>query len=179
MTKTRGENKPPSRQRYDDKHRVRSFRLDEENDNRLSKLLSAVDLPLSEWVRNKIQGDEAMIEKKVEMFVAKQRSNPLTEDRIKCVGDLVHQLLSLGADITEYGPICPRCGDQELFRCEGREKDSAIAPPEVLTWKCAKCGFFIDTYRGIDPASIKWIDPESGLYAKKPQSAMSHHKNKH
>jgi len=176
VTKAKGKNKSPSRKRYDDKHRIRSLRLDEKDNERLDKLLEELDLSYSEWAKRQIRKDEAMIEKKVELLASKQ-GNPLLEDRVRCLEDLLHQVLSVGVDTLEYPPLCPRCGDQELCRCEGREMESTFAHPEVHTWKCPKCGYFVNTYRGIDPQSIKWVDPESGDYIKKPKSTESHRKN--
>ncbi len=172
---------PPSRKRYDDSHRVRSLRLDEDKTERLDKLLEGLDLSYSEWVKYHIGKDENMIEKKADLHASKGENLLLQslEDRLRCQEDLLHQLLAVEVGTWEYLPICPRCGDQDLYRCEGTETGPHTADPRVDTLKCPKCGYFVNTFRGIDPESIRWYDPDSGVFIKKPKSATSPGKKKH
>jgi len=178
MAKVNKIKKPPSRQRYDNEHRVRSARLDKEHDERLAKLLEGLGLSFSGYVKAQIKKDEAMIEKKAEILASKQ-ADPSVEDRLRYLGDLVYQILSIPLDTDEYPPFCPHCENQVLFRCEGREMESILACPWVITWKCPKCGFFVDTYKRIDPKSIKWIDPDSGEHINKPKPSAKHWGKKH
>lgn len=46
MAKVNKSKKPPSRQRYDNEHRIRSVRLDKEYDERLDKLLGGIGIVL-------------------------------------------------------------------------------------------------------------------------------------
>jgi len=174
MAKTNKRKKPPSRKRYDEEHRTRSARLDRETNERLDKLLEGLGLSFSGYVKAHIRKDEAMIEKKAEMLASRQ-VDPSVEDRVRCLEDLVYYIISLGGiDTREYPPYCPHCEGQKMFRCEGRETESTIADPWVSTWKCPNCGYFINTYKRIDPKSIKWIDPDSGEYIDKPKTSARH-----
>ena len=177
MVKARRSRKPPSRKRYDEAHRVRSVRLDKEYDERLDKLLTALGLSFSDFMRAHIRNDEAMIEKRVEMLASRQ-IDPSVEHRLRCIEDLVQQIFTVSVDTDEYPPYCPHCENQELFQAEGRETESSLAHPVVFTWKCPGCGFFVDTYKRIDPKSIKWIDPDSGKYINKPRTSARHRPKK-
>lgn len=154
MAKHRAKRKSPSRKRYEEKHRTRSCRLDTENDNRLEEHLQGTGHSFADFVKDHLGREEAMIDERVEML-ASRRMNPSLEDRVRCLEDLVHQVFLLTVDTDECPPLCPHCEDEELCRCEGRQMESKLAQPWVLTWKCPKCGFFLDTYRRIAPKSIK------------------------
>jgi predicted RNA-binding Zn-ribbon protein involved in translation (DUF1610 family) len=119
-----------------------------------------------------------MVEKRVEILASKQ-IHPSIEHRLRCLEELVHQIFSLTVDTDDYPPLCPRCENQELFRAEGREMESALAHPWVLTWECPKCGFFMNTYKQIEPKSIKWTDPDTGKYIDKPKTSSRHWLRKH
>jgi len=173
MAKNRGKKKPPSRQRYDNEHHVRSVRLDKEHDEHLDKLLEGLGLSFSGYVKAHIKKDEAMIEKKAEIM-ASRKIDPSVEDRVRCLENLVHEIFSLTVNTRKYPPYCPRCEAQELFECEGRETESTARNPWLPTWKCPKCGYFINTYNRIDPKSIKWVDNNSGGYTNKPKPSTRH-----
>ena len=173
MAKTKGSKKPPSRQRYDNEHRIRSVRLDRETNERLDKLLEGTGCSFADFVKDALGREESMVEKRVETLASRQ-VDPSLEERVRCLENLVHEIFSLTVDNRENPPYCPRCEGQELFRCDGRETESRIKHPWVPTWKCPKCGFFINTYKRIDPASIKWVDPDSGNYVDKPKTSARH-----
>ncbi len=162
MVKTNKSKKPPSRKRYEEEHPTISFRLDRESRKNLKEHLNA------DFVKDSLGREKSMIEKRVEMLASRQVDQSL-EDRVRSLENLVHEIFSLTVDTRKYPPYCPRCEGQELFRCDGRETESTIAHPWVPTWKCPKCGYFINTYKRIDPKSIKWIDPDSGEYIDKPK----------
>lgn len=109
-----------------------------------------------------------MVERRAEIL-ASRRVNPLFEDRLKSVEDLVRQIFIFTVDTDEFPPRCPHCDDQALLRCAGRQMASNLAQPWVGTWKCPKCGFFIDTYKRIDPKSIIWLDLRYPKPTKKPK----------
>ena len=168
MAKVSKNKKPPSRERYEKENRTRSVRLDRETNEHLDKLLKGLGLSFSGYVKAQIRKDEAMIEKKAETL-ASRKVNPLLEEMVRCLEDLVFDIYALRVDTDKYSLLCPRCENQRLFKCEGREIESNLADPTVPTWKCPKCGFFLNTYKRIDPKSIRWIDPYSGDYIDKPR----------
>ena len=163
--------KPPSKKRYDESHRVRSCRLDMETDKRLTQHLDSIGCSFADFVKDSLGREKSMVEKRVEVMASMQVA-PALEERVRRLEDLVHKIISITVDNREYPPDCPRCEGQELFRCDGRETKSTIAHPWVPTWKCPKCGYFIDTYKRIDPKSIKWIDPDSYEYIDKPKTSV-------
>ena len=160
MAKVSKNKKPPSRQRYEAEHRTRSVRLNTEENEHLDKLLEGLDLSFSGYVKAHIRKDEAMIEKKAEIMASKQ-APPSVEERLRCLEDLVYDILSLRVDTDKYPPYCPRCEGQHMLKCEGRETEASSPDSWVPTRKCPRCGFFLDTYRRIDPKSIKCNDPRS------------------
>ena len=172
MTKKQGK-KPPSRQRYEQTHRVRSCRLNKEEDDILEEKLTLSGRTFGDFVRDHIKEERAMVDKRVNMIASKLKG-PSDEERLRSLENLVYEIFSITVDTQKYPPFCPHCDDQELFQCEGKETESKIAHPWVRTWKCQKCGFFINTYKRIDPKSIKWIDPDSGGYIDKPRTSKRH-----
>jgi hypothetical protein len=169
MVKDRKRKKPPSRKKYEEEHPTLSFRLDRETQEHLKEHLVGTECSVADFVKDNLGREESMVEKRIETLASKQ-VDPSLEERVRCLEDLVHEISSLTVDTDEYPPYCPRCDNQELFQCEGRETESKLAKPWVFSWKCPKCGFFINTYKRIDPASLKWIDPESGKYIDKPKA---------
>lgn len=157
MAKNRGKKKPPSRRRYDEEHRTRSVRLDEEHNELLDKILEGAGWSFSDFVKAYIRKDTAMVERRIEILASK-RVDPSFEDRLKCVEDLVRQIFFSTVDTDESPPHCPHCDNQELIRCVGRQTRSNLAQPWVITWKCPRCSFFIDTYKRVDSKSIRWHD---------------------
>jgi hypothetical protein len=165
--------KSPSRIRYEERHHVRSCRLDIETDKLLIEHLNSIGCSFADFVKDALGREESMVEKRVETLASRKADPPL-EERVRFLENLVHEILGLTVDHKRYPPFCPRCDNQELFECEGREKESKLAHPEIKTWKCQKCGFFIDTYKRIEPASIKWVDPDNGDYIAKPKVSARH-----
>ena len=178
MAKPKKSGTPPSRKRYDEEHPTISLRLDIETKKRLKEHLEETNCSPTDFIKDALGRDESMIEKRVEM-VASTQVHASLEHRIRYVEDLVHQLFSMPVDTDEYPPFCPRCDGQYLSRCEGKETESTIAHPWVITWKCPKCGFFMDTYKRIDPKSIKWLELNSGKSADKPKTSARHRPKKH
>jgi len=171
MARTKGSKKPPSRKRYEDEHPTRSCRLNKEDDELLEKHLERTGRSFADFVKEHLRKEEAMVKERVEMLASRE-VDPSLEDRVRCLEDLVYYIISLGGiDKCKYPPYCPHCEGQKMFRCEGRETESTIADPRVPTWKCPKCGYFINTYKRIDPKSIKWID--------KPRTSGKHGGKKH
>lgn len=127
----------------------------------------------SGYVKAHIRKDEAMIEKKAEMLASRQVA-PSVEDRIRSLENLVHEIFCSKVDTREFPPHCPRCEDQELFKCEGRQTESATTNAWVSTWKCPKCGYIMNTYKRIDPKSIKWMDPDTFAIIDKPRTSSRH-----
>ena len=177
MTKKQGK-KPPSRERYEQTHRVKSFRLDEKHDELLEEHLKHTGRSCADFIKEHLMEENAMVEKRIDMIASKLKG-PSDEERLRSLENLVYEIFSITVDTQKYPPLCPHCDNQELFQCEGKEIESTIAYPWVRTWKCPKCGFFINTYKRIDPKSIEWIDPDSGGYINKPRTSKRHWLKKH
>lgn len=90
------------------------------------------------------------------------------EERVRCLEDLVHYLTGIAIVTGDYPPPCPHCENQDLLQAEGKQTQTRRAIPEVHTWACPKCGFFLDTYQRIDPESIRWVDPKTGKLLRSP-----------
>jgi predicted RNA-binding Zn-ribbon protein involved in translation (DUF1610 family) len=170
MAKHRANKKPPSRKRYEEEHPTVSFRLDRDSYRRLKEHLDGTGYSFADFVKDALGREESMVKRRVKALASRQ-TDPSVEDRLRCVEDLVHQIFCIAVNTREYPPYCPHCDNQELFRCEGRETESSLAQPWVITWKCPKCGFFIDTFKRIDPESIRWIDPDTGKFTSKPTAS--------
>ena len=121
-------NKPPSRIRYEERHRVRSCRLDIEADRLLTEHLDSIGCSFSDFVKDSLGREESMVEKRVEILALSQ-IDPSLEERARCLENLVHEIFSITVDHNQYPPYCPHCDGQELFWCEGREAESTIAHP--------------------------------------------------
>ena len=174
MAKGNKTKKPPSRKRYEESHPVFSTRLDRDTLDRLKGHLKSTGYSRADFIKDNLGREESMVEKRVEILASRE-VGPSLEDRVRCLEDLVYYIISLGGiDTREYPPYCPHCEGQKMFRCEGRETESTIAHPWVPTWKCPKCGYFINTYKRIDPKSIKWIDPDTWEHIDKPRSSARH-----
>jgi len=124
-----------------------------------------------------------MVVKRIEML-APEHTAPSVEDRLRCLEDLLHQVLLMAyvlfmtVDAVEWPPRCPHCDNQELIRCEGRETESSLAHGWVITWKCPKCGFSINTHKRIDPKSIEWLDLGGGSHTGKPKASARSRRKK-
>jgi predicted RNA-binding Zn-ribbon protein involved in translation (DUF1610 family) len=178
MARSSKSKKSPSRKRYEEKNPTISFRLDRGTQKHLKEHLEGTGCSFADFIKDTLGGEKSMVEKRVEMLASRQ-ADPSLEERVRCVENLVHEIFSITVDTHEYPPYCPRCDNQELFRADGRETESRLAQPWVPTWKCPKCGFFINTYKRIEPTSIKWVDPDSGNYVDKPKTSARHWLRKH
>jgi len=167
MAKHRVNKKPPSRRRYEEQHPTISVRLDKETRERLKEHLKGTGCSVADLIKDTLGREESMVEKRVGMLAARQVSSPV-EHRLKCLEGLVHELISVVAIYHEWPLTCPQCENEELYWAMGTEIESTLAHPQVYTWKCAKCGFFIDTSKRIDPESIGWVNPRTGEFSSKP-----------
>jgi predicted nucleic-acid-binding Zn-ribbon protein len=152
----RSKKKTPSRIKYEESHPVFSTRLDRGTFDHLNEHLRSTGYSRADFIKDALGRENSMIEKRVEMLASRQIDPPV-EHRLRCLEDLVQQIFTITVDTDEYPPYCPHCDNQELFEAEGRETESSLAHPWVITWKCPKCGFFMNTYKRIDPKSIKRI----------------------
>lgn len=177
MASKKAYRKTPSRKRYEEQHPTMSLRLDVEDRKCLKEHLSGAGCSLADFVKQHLRREKSMIEKRVEMLASRQ-VDPSLEDRVRCLEDFVHGIFCLGVDYREYPPCCPRCEGQELLLCEGREMESNIAHPWVPTWKCPRCGYFINTYKRIDSKSITRIDGDMSAHIDKPKNVRSPRGNK-
>jgi len=173
VAKAKESRKPPSRKRYEQEHPTVSFRLDRDTYKCLKGHLESTRCSFADFVKDALGREESMVEKRVELLASRQ-VDPLLEDRVRCLENLVHEFFSLTVDTDKYPPLCPRCGNQELCRCEGREMKSKLAQPWVITWKCPQCGFFMNTYNRIDPKSINWVAPDTWERIDKPKVSARH-----
>jgi predicted RNA-binding Zn-ribbon protein involved in translation (DUF1610 family) len=125
----------------------------------LKEHLKSTGCSLADFVKDALGREESMVAKRVEILTSRL-VDPSLEDRVGCLESLVLEIYNLTVDTAEYPPLCPRCEDQEMRRCEGTEMASSLASPIVPTWKCPKCGFFLNTYHRIDPKSLVCPDSE-------------------
>jgi len=178
MAKAKKSTKPPSRKRYDEEHPTVSFRLDKQTHRRLKEHLEETNCSPADFIKDGLGRDQPMTERRVEELAAKQMG-PSRDDSLRCLQDLIHQLLSVALITSEYTPLCPRCDHQDLLMCEGKETKATTTLRWAITWKCPKCGFFVDTYERIDPKSIKWVEFNSSKSADKPKTPNRHRPKKH
>jgi Zn finger protein HypA/HybF involved in hydrogenase expression len=174
--KKKNKKKSPSRIKYEQKHPTISIRLDVESKKSLEEHLEGTGCSAADFVKDHLGREKGMVEKRVEIQASRQVGQSL-EGRVRCLEDLVHQIFSIlhmTIDTDEHPFYCPRCDNQELFKVEGREIESGLAEPWVFTWKCPKCGFFIDSGKRIDPKSIHWIDPDTFRRVDKPGVSDEH-----
>jgi len=177
MAREKAYRKTPSRKRYEEQHPTISLRLDLEDSKCFKEHLSAAGCSPADFVKQHLRKEQSMIEKRVEMLASRQ-ADPSLEERVRCLEDLAHTLVCFALDCRKFPPYCPRCEDQKLLLCEGREMDSNIVYPWVPTWKCPKCGYFINTFKRIDPESVTWIEPDAEDPHNKRKNVRSPHTNK-
>lgn len=178
MAKHRVNKEPPSRKRYEEEHPTVSFRLDKETYKRLKEHLAGTGYSFADFIKDALGREKSMVEKRVEMLASQEIELPV-EDRLRCLEEFVHQLFSVAVDTDEFPPGCPHCDNQDLFYAEGAETESTRGMPQIHTWKCPKCGFFINTSRRIDPKSIRWVDPDTGKFALRPTAPAKNWMRKH
>ena len=169
MTKKVTNQKKPSRKRYDDEHPTISFRLDRQLHERLKEHLENAGCSFASFIKDSLGREESMVEKRVEM-IASTKVEPSIEERVRFLQGLVYDLYAR-QDTKSWPPACPRCENEDLYECEGVETLIKHRRPEMPTWKCAKCGYFIDTSQLIDPKSLRWVNPETGKFTDKPTPA--------
>ena len=128
MVKDKKRKKPPSRINYEDEYPTRSCRLTKEDDELLEEHLEHTGRSFTDFVKDHLREEEAMIKEKVEIL-ASRKIDPSLEERTRCLENLVHEIFSITVDHNQYPPYCPHCDGQELFWCEGREAESTIAHP--------------------------------------------------
>ncbi len=165
MAKNKTNQKKPSRKQYEAEHPTISFRLDKETYGRLKAHLEGTGCSFASFIKDALGREESMVEKRVEM-IASTRVDPSIEERVRYLQGLVHELY-LRQDTKEWPPSCPHCENEELYECEGVETQIKERRPEMTTWRCAKCGFFIDTSHCIDPKSLRWLNPNTGKFTDK------------
>jgi hypothetical protein len=148
--------KPLSRQRYEKEHPTVSFRLDKETHQRLKKHLDGTKCSFADFVKDALGREEATIEKRIQ---AREEQWNAAKDGPRCLRDLVRQayaMLQIAGQGKDLGdPFCPRCGE-EMVPVMVNEIGADEDEPEVFTY-CCECGYFIDSYKGIDPSSL-WGD---------------------
>jgi hypothetical protein len=167
MARSKGKRKPPSRKRYEEEHKTRSCRLTRDENRCLDKLLEGTGFSFGDFVRSWLGEEESLIKKRVEVL-AKKKVPPVGEERLRCLEALMFANCIQLRD-HDWSPYCPRCGDQELLVAWGDEIGSTGAHQETPTLKCPKCGYFLDTLKGIDPKSLEWHDPSAAEAALKPE----------
>lgn len=163
--------KPPSKERYDQKNPTISFRLDKETKQSLKEHLNGTGSSFADFIKGALGKEKAMVENRIEKRAAQRLS--LLEDRVACLESLVSELYLLTATTEQYPPTCPRC-NKGMRMSEGMEKGPKSPSGGILTWKCPQCGYFLETYKRVDPKSIKWVDHNSGGYTDKPKPSTRH-----
>jgi len=169
MTKKKTDQKKPSRKRYEEEHPTVSFRLDKETYKQLKTHLEGTGCSFASFVKDSLGREETMVEKRVEM-IASTKVDPSIETRVRYLQGLVHELF-MRQNTKRWPPTCPHCENEELFLCEGVETMIRERIPNIPTWKCAKCGFFIETSHRINPKSLRWVNPDTDKFTDRPTSS--------
>jgi hypothetical protein len=157
----KGKSKLPSREKYEKENPTVSFRLDKETYQRLKKHLAGTKCSFADFVKDSLGREETMIEKRIQ---ARAEQVDALKDELRCLRGLVleaHLLVQLAGRGKGLGdPFCPRCGD-EMALHEAKEIGAGPDEPELFTYACV-CGYFIDSYKGIDPSSLHLTDDDDG-----------------
>jgi hypothetical protein len=171
MTRTKGKRKPPSRKRYEAEHPAITFRLDRATHDCLKEHLEGTGFSFADFIKGALGKERSMVEKRVKVLAARE-ADPSVEDRLRCLEDLVHQLFSLADSTHGWPPLCPHCDNQELIWAEGKqmESKSTLALAWAHTWRCPKCGFFLNTSKRIDARTIVELDRSIGKSTSKSNS---------
>lgn len=157
--------KSPSRQRYEKSHPVVSCRLDKATHSRLTSHLKASGCSFGDFVRDALGREGSMVERRVEML-AKKKAPLSVEERVRCLESLMFQAF-LYLRYHAWQPMCPHCVKQEMLVAWGCESTASGVREEVPTLRCPKCGYFLDTPKGIDSKSLRWSDPSAAKSALK------------
>ncbi len=167
MARSKGKRKPPSRKRYEEEHQTRSCRLTRDENRRLDELLEGTGFSFGSFVRSWLGKEESLIKERVEVL-AKKKVPPVGEERLRCIEDLMYQIFLHLRD-NDCQLVCPRCRNQDLVITWGIEMGATNAYGIRPTSKCPKCGYFLDTFKRIDPKSLKWDDLGAAEAALKPE----------
>jgi hypothetical protein len=170
MNKKQPAQKKPSRKRYEEEHPTISFRLDKATYERLKEHLEMAGCSFASFIKDSLGREETMVEKRVEM-IASAKVDPSIETQVRYLKGLVHEL-HMRHNTRKWPPACPHCENDELYLCEGVETLITTRHPEMPTWKCAKCGFFIDTSHRIDPKSLRWVNPDTDKFTDRPTPSI-------
>jgi len=139
-------------------------------DPELKKHLEDAGCSFASFVKDSLGKEESMVEKRIEM-IASKKVDPSIEEQVRHLQSLVHELY-MRQETKTWPPACPHCENEELFECEGIETMIKERRPEMPTWKCAKCGFFIDTSHHIDPKSLRWVNPDTDKFTDRPTPSI-------
>jgi hypothetical protein len=152
---TKKKNKPPSRQRYEKENPTISFRLDKESHQRLKKHLRQSGCSVTDFVKDALGREESMVDARIEKIV-KQKAPASVEEKLRILEDMVYQF-ALNFDNNSEPVLCPRCNsDQELKVAWAYQKGSSDVIDFIPLLKCPTCGYYTDTYKGINPETIRW-----------------------
>ena len=161
VAKGKKKTKSPSRKRYEENNPTVSFRVSKELKERLLDYLDTCGQSFGDLCEGILDRDQPLTEKKLDALVHKKFG--ALEDRLRYIDDLLNRLLCEYCIEKDLPAICPRCRDKEkgrLFFARGYEMQDDGTKRGAPSWKCAKCGWYLDIHGRIDPKSLKWDDPE-------------------
>ena len=157
MVKKKVKAETPSKARYDEQRPVFSVQLRRELNGRLEEHLAATGCSRADFLETALTKAESVVEGGVRIL-ASRKTDPSVEDRVRDLEDLVHQLFLLADNAHDWLPICPHCQEWEMTSAEGTETESPRPNPQIHTWCCPKCGYFMNTSGRIDPDSVVFTD---------------------
>ena len=154
---------PPSRKKYDEENPPLTIRVPKALKERFERHLAPSKQAPATFLKSILDKEQAVIDKRVNACV-EQKFGAFSK-RIKEIDNLMFQLLLTFSE-KNLPALCPLCEDRDGYRlllawgvytnCDGKTDDGP-------TWKCPHCEWFYDISGTMDPASVKWDDPEAPL----------------
>ena len=175
MARGKANKTPPSRRRYEEEHPTVTARLTKDEKRQLIQHLKETGRSLPDFIMDALGREQSMVEKRVEAL-AKKKTPPSVEERVKCLERLMFHV-GLHLRDCDWPPACPRCEKGELLVVWGDEVGSTQAKRETPTLKCPGCGYFLDTYNHLDPESLVW-DSYASKSASKPKAPSEKRRKK-
>lgn len=176
MARDKGKPKPPSRRRYEENNPTISCRLTREDKGRLDKNLKKTGRSFSKFVIDALEDDESKVVQRIEML-AKEQAPLCSDDRLKCLEDILLQASVYLMD-HKWPLYCPLCEDTELIYASGCVNIRNKWGVDIMTLKCPKCGYYLDSPRNIAPESLRLskYNSEAKLKSKSTRVNRTHRK---
>ncbi len=149
-------NKPPSRIRYEERHRVRSCRLDIETDRLLTEHLDSIGCSFADFVKDHLRKEETMVKESVDVLASKRMEESKTRapnlELYHIVLDLAHWVTLLWLNLPDLIKVpCPDC----LFPPAITKQQPRTVMMQMLEsgdFRCPQCGLTLK-----NPPQLAWI----------------------